>query len=422
MILSYKLSSLPLSLDHTKEKQTPPAILSRSYSHLRPSLDPHRSSRFWQRKLNPFSVLSMGSDQKITSQDYDRVKEVKEFDESKIGVKGLVESGTTTIPRFFIHPPENLTSLKPAPPTFQIPVVDLSGINSDRRSETVEQIRDASRKWGFFQVTNHGIPVSVLNETISAFKAFNEQPLDVLAQHYGRQVGTGVNYNTNFDLLQSKAATWRDTLQLRTGPELAEWNQIPAICRKELVEWDQKAKGLAEVLMGLLCEGLDVGPGRLKELTFLEGRVMAAHYYPECPQPDLTLGLGPHSDPGVLTVVLQNQVGGLQVKYEEEWVEVKPLPGGVVINIGDFLQIISNEEYKSAVHRVVANASHVPRVSIAIFFNPGKRGDSDFYGPMPELISPEKPALYRNFTVTEYMTKFSSRALGGKTLINHFKL
>lgn len=91
--------------------------------------------------------------------------------------------------------------------------------------------------------------------------------------------------------------------------------------------------------MGLLCEGLGVESGRLKEMNFSEGRVMVAHYYPYCPQPDLTVGITSHTDPGALTILLQGQVGGLQVKYGEEWVDVKPIPGALVINIGDIFQV-----------------------------------------------------------------------------------
>jgi isopenicillin N synthase-like dioxygenase len=66
---------------------------------------------------------------------------------------------------------------------------------------------------------------------------------------------------------------------------------------------------------------------------------MAAHYYPYCPQPDLTVGIMSHTDPGVLTVLLQDQIGGLQVKHGEGWVDVKPVPGAIVINVGDIMQV-----------------------------------------------------------------------------------
>lgn len=84
--------------------------------------------------------------------------------------------------------------------------------------------------------------------------------------------------------------------------------------------------------------------------------------------------------------------------------------------------MISNDEYKSVEHRVVANSHQEARVSIAVFFNPGKRGESDFYGPLQELVSPEKPARYRNFTISEFMGTFFSKQLASKSLIDHFKL
>lgn len=73
-------------------------------------------------------------------------------------------------------------------------------------------------------------------------------------------------------------------------------------------------------------------------------------------------------------------------------------------------------------HRAVVRSRDRSRVSIAVFFNPAKRGDSDFYGPLPELISDERPAHYRNFTVSEFMGTFFSKQLASKALIDHFKL
>uniref|UniRef100_A0A2N9H2Z8 Fe2OG dioxygenase domain-containing protein n=1 Tax=Fagus sylvatica TaxID=28930 RepID=A0A2N9H2Z8_FAGSY len=355
-------------------------------------------------------------------EEYDRVKAVKQFDESKLGVKGLLDSGITTIPRFFIHPPEVLAQLKPAPVTRPdlIPTIDLSGVDSPNRSLIVDQIRRASSSFGFFQIINHGVPLGVLDRTMASIKGFHEQPTEIKARYYRRGIGTGVSFISNVDLYNSKAASWRDTLQVRLGPKIADYDQIPEICRDEVIEWDEEIKRLGEVLTELMCEGLGVGSGRLKEMTCLEGKVMVGHYYPKCPQPDLTVGLAYHTDPGVLTVVQQDHVGGLQVKYDGEWVDVKPVPGALVINVGDLLQIISNEEYKSAEHRVLANPFDEPRVSIAVFFNPGNR--DDLYGPLPELISSEKPAIYRQFTLTDFMTRFFKKELGDKSLTNYYKL
>ncbi|KAA8532511.1 hypothetical protein F0562_032673 [Nyssa sinensis] len=348
-----------------------------------------------------------------TDQDYDRMKEVKQFDDSKIGVKGLVDCGVTAIPRFFRHPSV------PRPKTLHagdhaIPLVDLSG----PRSTVIEQIRRASSTLGFFQIVNHGVPQEALDRTIAAFKAFNEQPTEIKSKYYHREMGRGAALATNFDLFQSKAASWRDTLQIRLGSPVYDY--VPDICRAEVGEWDREVRRLGEDLMGMLSEGLGLGTDRLKELSCLDARVMASHYYPYCPEPDQTFGLTSHTDPGALTVLLQNEVIGLQVKYGDDWVYVKPVPGALVINIGDILQIMSNDAYKSVEHLVSANPFREPRVSIAIFFNPGIR--ENLYGPLPELLSPEKPALYRQFTFLDFIQRFFTKELDGKSLINYYKL
>ncbi|XVE74650.1 hypothetical protein DITRI_Ditri12bG0034300 [Diplodiscus trichospermus] len=351
---------------------------------------------------------------------YDRAEEVKRFDESKIGVKGLADSGLTAIPRIFIHPPETLSGLKPKPePKSQsvvIPTVDLSG----PRSVVVEQVARAARSFGFFQIVNHGIPVQLLDGMIGSIRAFHEQPDEVKARFYTRNPGSGVTFFSNVDLYQSKAASWRDTIQIRIAPTMPEPKEIPEACRKEAVEWNIETKALGERLMGLLSEGLGLQTDRLKNTTCLDARVIVGHYYPCCPQPDLTVGLASHTDPGVLTVLLQDHIGGLQIKHEGEWVDVKPVPGALVINIADVLQIMSNDEYRSVEHRVVANPSSEPRVSIAVFYNAGDR--EALYGPFSELTSPEKPALYRQFKYSDYLTRFFTKELDGKTLTNYYRV
>ena len=82
--------------------------------------------------------------------------------------------------------------------------------------------------------------------------------------------------------------------------------------------------------------------------------------------------------------------------------------------------MMSNDEYKSVEHRVVANSKKEARVSIAVFFNPSDR--NGVFGPLPELTSPEKPPVYRQFTYSEFITKFFSRELDGSSLRNFFRL
>lgn len=108
--------------------------------------------------------------------DYDWAKEVEEFESTKAGVKGLVDSGITKIPRFFIYP--SLSSLSEnAHVPLKVPVVDLQGfeIDSARRREIVEEIKGVAQNWGFFQIMNHGVPVSILDSLLESTKSFHEQ-------------------------------------------------------------------------------------------------------------------------------------------------------------------------------------------------------------------------------------------------------
>ncbi|XP_057505870.1 1-aminocyclopropane-1-carboxylate oxidase homolog 4-like [Actinidia eriantha] len=351
--------------------------------------------------------------------DYNRMKELTDFDNSKSGVKGLSDSGITQIPKFFIHLPETLPTLKPNPSKIRIPMIDLSLIDSpEDRGNLVHQIRDAAKTWGFFHVINHGVPVSVLDETIDSVRSFHEQPPAARAERYVRSEQSGVMVASNIDLFRSAVASWHDFVHVWMSPEPSDPGRIPA----GVAEWDGWAVGVAEAVAGLLAEGLGAEAGRLREAGLLVTRSVAGVYYPRCPEPELTLGLNPHTDPGVLTVLLENQAPGLQVRHGGEWVDVRPVPGSLIINIGDALQIISNGEYRSVEHRVLANALYEPRISVVEFFNMDKRDGSRRYGPLPELVTAERPALYRDFTVEEFHEIHYGKGLDCKSLVEKLML
>lgn len=87
-------------------------------------------------------------------------------------------------------------------------------------------------------------------------------------------------------------------------------------------------------------ETKDASTSTLKE--FEEGsQLIVANCYPACPEPDLTLGMPPHSDYGILTLLLQDQVQGLQIQHQGKWMTVEPLPNSFIINVGDHLEVTS---------------------------------------------------------------------------------
>jgi hypothetical protein len=169
--------------------------------------------------------------------DYDREKELKAFDDTKAGVKGLVDNGIVKIPQMFVIPTKlsSETSCSGSP-HFQIPVIDLKHIHEGgfQRKQIVEEIQQASETWGFFQIVNHGISEDVMNDMIKGISRFHEQPTEVKSEYYSRDIKKKVRSVSNFDLYQAKAASWRDTLFCAMAPVAPNPEEFPATCRYTL--------------------------------------------------------------------------------------------------------------------------------------------------------------------------------------------
>ncbi|CAN0922500.1 1-aminocyclopropane-1-carboxylate oxidase homolog 1 [Linum grandiflorum] len=363
---------------------------------------------------------------------YDRLAELKAFDETKAGVKGLVDAGVTELPRIFKAPPHLLPhNNNNRPPTFShpdfiFPTIDLefgAARDPEKRKQIVEKVKEASSTWGFFQVVNHGIPLSVLDEMKAGTRRFHEQDVEVKKRFYTRDVVTKkIIYNSNFDLYTGAFTNWRDSLVIQIAPDpAASPDEYPACCREILVEYSKGVTKLGDLLFELLSEALGLSSGRLKELQCAKGLNVACHYYPACPQPELTMGACNHADNDFITVLLQDHYGGLQVLHKDQWVDIPPMPGALVVNIGDLLQLISNDKFVSSEHRVISQ-NVGPRVSIASFFNTGFTGYPIEIGPIEELLSESEPPKYRNTTVAEFSTHFFNKGLHGTSALLHFKL
>uniref|UniRef100_A0ACD5UX07 Uncharacterized protein n=1 Tax=Avena sativa TaxID=4498 RepID=A0ACD5UX07_AVESA len=174
---------------------------------------------------------------------YDRAAELRALDATFAGVRGLVASGVTHVPRIFRVPQDVRRHEPPEDPSVPggdrqeaassaIPVIDLGSAD---RAAIVEAVGRAAAEWGFFQVTGHGVPPESMASAMDATRAFHESPGGEgtdKARLYTRDPARPVKYNCNFDLHQSKVANWRDTLYLQVAPGPPDAVDMPDSCRR----------------------------------------------------------------------------------------------------------------------------------------------------------------------------------------------
>ena len=164
---------------------------------------------------------------------YDRKAEKKAFDDSKAGVRGLVESGVTKIPRMFHAGKLDVIETSPSHTKLSIPIIDLKDIHSNPalHTQVMGKIRSACHEWGFFQVINHGIPISVLDEMIDGIRRFHEQDTEARKEFYTRDSKKKVVYFSNLGLHSGNPVNWRDTIGFAVSPDPPKPEHIPSVCR-----------------------------------------------------------------------------------------------------------------------------------------------------------------------------------------------
>ncbi|XP_069145167.1 1-aminocyclopropane-1-carboxylate oxidase homolog [Solanum lycopersicum] len=230
-------------------------------------------------------AISRTNDYQATIQkSYDKMSELKAFDDTKAGVKGLVDAGISKAQIFILPPKNRPESSNTCETQFSFPVIDLEGMNEDpiKHKEIVEKVRNASETWGFFQVVNHGIPKSVLEGMLQGTREFFEQDIEVKKQYYTRDMTRKVVHSSNFDLYSPSvtAANWRDSVLFSMAPNPPSPQELPKPCREILMDYSNHVMKLGKSLFELLSEGLGLNPSHLNDIDCAEGLRLLGHYYP----------------------------------------------------------------------------------------------------------------------------------------------
>ncbi|XP_010537953.1 PREDICTED: gibberellin 3-beta-dioxygenase 4 [Tarenaya hassleriana] len=284
-----------------------------------------------------------------------------------------------------------------------IPVIDLAD------SDVVTRIGNACETWGAFQIANHGIPSKLLDDveslSSSLFGLPTEQKLETATQKNG--IG-GYGEARIAPFFDSKM--WSEGFTIVAG---SYRQHFPTLWPHDydkycgiIEEYEEEMQKLAGKLMGLILGSIGVTEEDIKwtgpnnsGLGSGSGAIRLNHY-PVCPEPDQAMGLAAHTDSTMVTILHQNNAAGLQMfKEGTGWVLVKPVPGLLVVNVGDLLHILSNGKLRSSLHQALVNKNK-SRFSIAYLWGPS--GDIDI-SPISKLVSPIEPAMYRPVTWKEYL-------------------
>ncbi|KAL4022761.1 hypothetical protein IC575_016506 [Cucumis melo] len=292
-----------------------------------------------------------------------------------------------------------------------IPVIDFSKLNGEERAKTLAQIANGCEEWGFFQLVNHGIPEELLERvkkvSSECYKVEREEsfksskPVKLLNDWLENKSGEKLE---NLD--------WEDVFLLHDDNE---WpSNLPGF-KETMREYRSELKKLAEKVMAVMDENLGLPEGYIKaafnggeglEKAFFGTKIS---HYPPCPHPELVNGLRAHTDAGGVILLFQDdQVGGLQILKDGQWIDVQPLPNSIVINTGDQIEVLSNGRYKSVWHRVLASPDGNRR-SIASFYNPSMEATIAPAAQLVDKANQEVEEGYPKFVFGDYMSVYAEQ-------------
>ncbi|XP_075106452.1 gibberellin 2-beta-dioxygenase 8-like [Nicotiana tabacum] len=274
----------------------------------------------------------------------------------------------------------------------ELPLIDLELLNGREfeREECKRKIAKASQEWGFFQVVNHGISHDILEkmrmEQINLFKKpFNEKMNEKNHKFSKGSYRWGTPSATCLQQLSWSEAFHVPLTDISNSSGLSSLSTTMEQFATTLSE-------LAHKLARILSEKMGYKSKYFRETCLPNTCYLRMNRYPACPLSPQVFGLMPHTDSDFLTILHQDEIGGLQLIRDGKWISVKPNPQALIINIGDLFQAWSNGVYKSVEHRVVTNKAK-ERFSTAFFLCPSYD---------TEIRSCFEPPVYRRFTFREF--------------------
>ncbi|MED6208071.1 hypothetical protein PIB30_041548 [Stylosanthes scabra] len=308
------------------------------------------------------------------------------------------------------------SSLDPSP----VPVIDLECLEQEK-----ERFEDACKDWGLFRLVNHGIPLTLMKELQEQAKELFSMPYETkhdtcsaspITYFWGTPAltptGTALNRGP-------KNFNWVEGFDVPLGQLSKFQPHLPTLdsIRLLLMEYERHLSRIATTIFNAMMKNLDLNNNNmmnhLEECSSYVSRetgMVRMYRYPPCTDTSIGWGMEVHTDSSVLSILNQDDhVSSLQLLKDDQWLTVKPLSNTLIVNLGDMMQAISNDRYKSVKHRVRVNKER-ERISICYFVFPGE--DAVIQSPN------YKPFTYNQFR--EHVQQ-DIKALGYKVGLPRFK-
>ena len=312
-----------------------------------------------------------------------------------------------------------------------VPVIDISPLFDETkdRSTLYKELSDACSTWGFFYVKNNNVPSSLVQEFRKANVDFFNKPKEELYRIKRTQDNSRGYFD---DELTKQKLDWKECFDFgaqngsldATGRDgYNQWLDNDVCFKETMTKYFNTMEELSIILMQAIAASLDLPPETFEQY-FNNGHTsyLRLNYYRKCPNPEENMAVHHHTDAGALTILLQDEgVQSLQVQLKDDnrWYDIPPKPNTFVINIGDMMQVWTNDRYKAPLHRVKAT-SVSERYSAPFFYNPAYATDV-----FPIVLLPNEASLYKtlnwgDFRAARFAGDYADA--GEEVQISHYRL